>query len=42
MFLILIIIYFKFVGALGFLAIQDEQTKGNFGILDQRLAINWF
>jgi carboxylesterase type B len=33
----------KFLGVLGFLVTgsEDGQTKGNFGILDQRMAINW-
>ncbi len=35
--------YIKFTGALGFLltGLEDGQASGNFGILDQKMALKW-
>lgn len=37
-----IVVTFNYrLGALGFLSTEDESSPGNFGLLDQYMAINW-
>ena len=40
---LLFFLFIKYVGALGFLltGLEDDQAHGNFGVLDQKMALKW-